>query len=290
MKRFSVIVPYLNTPTINETIQSLINQSFPKPRFEILVVGLDNIQKITEQVGFRFIETPKPFSPAESRNLGASLAEGEFLVFIDADCIADDDMLFVLDKVITDNNYTMVGGGVNPSSNNYWTLADNIAMFHPNLHILYAGKRTTYPSLVLCISREIFFEFGGFNEKYPRPAGEDADLTLRIQEKGVSHGFEPEFQVHHVPPRASLISLLKHGFFQGKYSVKIRRPEPTLKEPRLAKRLILLTFSPAIAGFATIRAFKHLSTWRYIHTFPAVFLSKLAWCFGAATKAKWKTK
>ena len=143
------------------------------------------------------------------------------------------------------------------------------------------------PSLNLAIRRAVFRQVGGFNERYPRAAGEDADLSLRLRQHGHVLWFEPRAAVRHIPPRHRLTDLLRHAYYQGQYSVKVN--------PRYADsaglpwpwrtRIGLLAGAPLLAAGATLRLFWAPAARRYWFTMPAILLAKLGWCVGAARHA-----
>ncbi len=287
--KLSVIIPNLNTPVIDKTINSLIAQSLNPDCFEIIVVGKDDFNVMTPNSRIQFDVTERPYSPAEARNRGVRQASGDFIVFLDADCICPPDWLAILYKLIENRDFDMIGGGVCTPRNNYWTLADNLSMFHEFMVWQPACYRSTFPSLNLSIRRSAFNSVRGFDESYPVPSGEDFELTERLTRAGYQGWFEPSFWIYHEPPRHSLSHLLRHGFFQGKYSTKIRYPNRPGSFPAwLRSPWVLRFFSLIIALIGTIKIFAQPHHWKFLLTFPGIFASKVAWCFGAATKPDWK--
>jgi GT2 family glycosyltransferase len=284
--RFSVVIPNLHSPTIDRTIQSLENQSFDPERFEIIVVGMDRFGLVSTDGQVFFDASDRPLSPARARNRGAALAKGEILVFIDADCEARKDWLAVLDERLQDPQVAVVGGGIEFDTRSYWRLADNLSMFYEYLTLHPPGDRGQLPSLNLAIRRCAFEETGGFDaERYPRPAGEDSDLTIRLRQRGYDLNFEPRAVVYHNPTRKSLPDLLRHGYYQGKYSTKVDRryagEEGLAGIFRTRPGLVLL--SPLLSVGVTLRIFIRYPYLRqYWRAAPAVWLAKLAWCLGAA--------
>ncbi len=287
--KFSVIIPNLNTPVIDKTINSLIAQSLTTDLFEIIVVGRDDIHALSPNPRVHFDETERPYSPAEARNRGAQQARGDFLVFLDADCIAPPDWLKTLDQFLATRQFDVIGGSICTATNNYWTLADNLSMFHEFMVWQPAGQKSSFPSLNLAIRRSAFEAIGGFDQTYPVPAGEDADLTERLTKAGHVGWFEPTFWILHAPPRNSFRHLLKHGFMQGKYSPKIRRPDSPGSFPDwLRQPWALRLLSPLLAMGVALKIFIQPKYWKFIYTLPAIFASKIAWCFGAASKPDWR--
>ena len=271
---------------IDRTIASLERQLYDAARFEVIVVGMDRFGLVQEGGQVRFDRSDRPLAPAAARNRGAAQAQGEILAFIDADCRAAPGWLAALDRRLGDPRVTVVGGGVEFDTTHYWRLADNLSMFYEYMALHPPGERGQLPSLNLAVRRSAFEAVGGFDERYPRPAGEDSDFTIRLKRAGYCLAFEPGAVVHHDPPRKSLADLVRHGFYQGKFSTKVDAryaKEEGLPFP-FGTRPGLVIFSPVLAGAITFRIF---SRYPYLRRFwltsPAIFLAKLAWCFGAAT-------
>ncbi|MBS1250300.1 MAG: putative mycofactocin biosynthesis glycosyltransferase MftF [Chloroflexi bacterium] len=284
---FSIIIPTLNAPFLGKTLTSLQEQTLGPKAFEVIVVGLDEAGIVQEFKDIRFLSNGEPLSPARARNWGSEAAQGEILAFLDADCTASPAWLSTLVERFQDPKVTVVGGGVEIPPANYWTLADNLSMFHAYLAEHPPGTRPMLPSLNLAIRKSTFEAVGGFDERYPRPAGEDADLSLRLRRSGHTLYFEPCAKVTHHPPRHTLSALLRHAFYQGKYSIKVdpRYPEEGLP-PLIRSRLGVLFTSPVLAAGATHRIFRHTFLKKYWPTAPAIWLAKLAWCGGAAWRPK----
>ncbi|MCZ7602517.1 MAG: glycosyltransferase [Melioribacteraceae bacterium] len=99
---FSVIVPtYNRSNEINELLNSLVNQTLDDSLFEVIIVddgSTDNTDKVVNNVidnssiNLRFLKQDHK-GPGEARNLGMKEANGEYLLFIDSDCIADENWL-----------------------------------------------------------------------------------------------------------------------------------------------------------------------------------------------------
>jgi glycosyltransferase involved in cell wall biosynthesis len=280
-----VVVPILNPPSISNLITSLENQLFDRNQYEVIIVGMDAYQRVHTSDLVLFDHCRRPLSPAEARNRGAALSRGEIIVFTDADCVADNEWLKILAERFADKHVTVVGGGIEFSENNYWTLADNISMFYEYLTSSPPGQRQQLPSLNLAIRHNVFTQVTGFDERYPMASGEDADLTIRLRRSGHILHFEPRAIIRHEPTRNRLIDMLHHAYYQGKYSTKVdpryahEEGIPTL----IRSRIGLLLLAPIIAAMGSYRVFSsnsHLS--RYWHTLPAIYFSKFFWSLGAA--------
>jgi glycosyltransferase involved in cell wall biosynthesis len=99
---FTVIVPTFNRrDEVIELLDSLNRQSINNDLFEIIIVddgSIDDTESIVtdiitdSQLNIRFLKQDHK-GPGEARNLGMSNAQGEYFVFIDSDCIADENWL-----------------------------------------------------------------------------------------------------------------------------------------------------------------------------------------------------
>lgn len=282
--KLSVIIPNLHSPIIDQTIQSLLDQE-TSCTFEIVVVGMDRF-KIVESFGpqVTFLKTENPTPPAIARNLGVSVATGDLLLFIDADCIAAsnwiEEHLRVHKKSMPN---VVVGGGVVFPKGHYLTLADNVSSFHEFMLHIPSGEKDFLPSLNLSIPRKVFEMVGGFNPDYPYPAGEDTDLTMRIKKEDVPLLFNPRAIITHLPRRHTFADLFKHAYRFGKYSIKADPTQWDILYVPFPLRHWLLTvlFSPILAMSVILKmVFKESLPFEYWHTLPVIYFLKISWCIG----------
>lgn len=106
---FSVIVPtYNRADEIIELLDSFEKQSIPKMDFEVIIVddgSTDNTEKIindyiaNQKINISFIKQNHK-GPGEARNLGMQNAKGNYFLFIDSDCIADENWLLAYKDAI----------------------------------------------------------------------------------------------------------------------------------------------------------------------------------------------
>ena len=288
--QISIVIPNLHSPIIDQTLDSIRKQMFELGQVEVIVVGRDRHGLVHEDDLVRLIDTGHPVAPAVARNLGLSQAAGEIVAFTDADCIAHPywvaNLMAAYDE---EQDRTIVGGSVAFGADNYWTLADNISTFYRFLPSRAPGERLHLPSLNFSARRQVLEAVGGFDERYPRPTGEDTDLCLRLRRAGHSLYFEPRAVVYHHPPRQSLSALLRHARDFGRYTPRMR-PEygDLLDLPAFLRQpALVLALSPALATGVTARIFvADAELRRYWRTAPAIFLAKLAWCVGAAQQTR----
>ncbi|HIP72902.1 MAG TPA: glycosyltransferase [Anaerolineae bacterium] len=283
--RISIIIPSLNSHQVAQTLDALHGQQFDLAQVEVLVVGLDKKGLVKTDDLVKFLDTKTPVSPAVARNIGIRAATGDVLCFTDADCIPKRDWLEKITKPLQNADIFVIGGGVAFVSDNYWTLCDNLGWFYPFLATSPAGIRSLLPSLNLCVRRNVIETVGLFDESYPKPAGEDSEWTTRMRLAGFTLYFEPTAVVTHSPNRSDIRALWQHGYNYGRYSIKIRPDYINfLKTPIYLRKWWLVLLLAPLMAFQTSSQIvtKNISLRYYSYTWPGIFLSKMAWCWGAA--------
>ena len=277
----SVIIPNLHSPMIDQTIESVLAQN-TEQSFEIIVVGMDKFSLVEKFPEVHFIKTPKPVGAAEARNIGIRAAQGEWLLFIDSDCIADESWLEYLEQAFKEG-WEVVGGGVKTPEEPFLVLVYNLSMFHAQL---FTQKRKTVsflPTLNLAVKREVIEKVGYLDETLLR--GQDADWTLRMTLAGYKLLFEPHAAILHVPDRTDFEKLREYFLKSGYYMIEVRHRYPEIyRVSGLFKNAAFYKlFAPLIAALTTIKIYLQTREVRvHYKTVPGIYLLKLAWCQGAA--------
>ena len=124
IRTVSIVIPtYNRAEIIGQTIESCLNQTYPKDKFEIIIAdnnSTDNTREVIEDWQKKsdipivyFFESRQGAHFA--RNSAAKITKSEILYFTDDDMIADKNMLVNLIKVFDlDYNIAVVGGKVLP--------------------------------------------------------------------------------------------------------------------------------------------------------------------------------
>jgi GT2 family glycosyltransferase len=232
-----------------------------------------------------FLPTQQPVTAPVARNIGIRQSTGLYLAFIDADCIAEPHWLEFLLRAQF-GGHSVVGGAVSLEATPYWRLCYNITMFHEFLDSASVGERKNMGTLNFCVSREVVDKVGLMDERLAR--GQDTEWTLRMRHHGYSLHFVPDAVIKHRPAVASLSKILRTWYRSGFFNASVRQvyrelisPPPFYQWP-----LVLRLLSPVIGFGVTLRIFaRNPKLWRYLHTFPVIFLSKVAWCLGATQHA-----
>lgn len=180
----SVIVPALNEQThIARALQSVAEQQYPLDRVECVVVdngSRDATADLVENLARNWADAPVDMPPvrlalepnrgtARAKNLGATLARGNVLVFLDADSTLEP---AVLQTVASAWRNGSPGGSirVKAASNNFCD--------RTFFNTLEFGKRLfDIHSQMVYLDRELFQRLGGFNCELQ--LAEDLDLMRR---------------------------------------------------------------------------------------------------------------
>jgi len=281
--KISVIIPVYNgEKTISKCIESLLNQA-KKPE-EIIVVDDGSTDKTRDMVrkfrGVVLLEQEHK-GPAAARNLGAKKAQGDILLFTDADCSADENWILEMAKPFEKKEITGVQG-------RYKTHQKGVMARFVQLEIEDRYDRMRKRRFIDFIGsysagyrKREFMQFGGFDESFPTASGEDPELSFKLAKTGHKMVFNDNAVVYHNHVD-SLSAYLRQKFWRAYWRVLLYRKHPAKMAgesytPQILKfqiiTLCLLVLSLAVspltayyAYFATLFAILLL-----LSTFPLAF-------------------
>ena len=278
--KISVIIPNLHSPIIDQTLESVLAQEIDMP-YEVIVVGQDKYNLVERFKEVQLIKTPKPVGAAEARNIGISQAQGQWLFFIDSDCIAQPGWMQALVEEF-EAGWQVVGGGVTTPEEPFWLLVYNLSMFYGELASQPQRVRKFMPTLNLAVHRNVIEEVGLLNEDLPR--GQDIEWTSRMTLAEYKLLFKPQASIQHIPERKNFASLREYVRKSGYYMIQVRNRYPEIfNTPSILKNpLYWRLLAPFIAGAITIKIFIQTREvrqhWRIL---PYIYLQKFSWCRGA---------
>src|SRR3954453_17896900 len=179
--RLTVIIPATDQPPALEAALAAIRAAELPPE-EIIVV-----------------DEPDRLGPAAARNLGARDAQGDVLVFVDAD-VAVDPLVFrrVRAHFEADRGLTAVFGAYDDDPSDPSVVSSFRNLLHHHVHRGSAGHALTFWSGIGAVRRDAFLEVGGFDEHYERASIEDIELGGRLSERGREILLDPQIQGKHL--------------------------------------------------------------------------------------------
>lgn len=201
--RFSLIVACPGDSTVlRRLIEALTHQTYRN--FE--VIFLPDRLLVRPEVNYRFrILATGAVRPARKRNMGAAIATGDVLVFIDDDAYPREDWLATAAARFTDSAIHALGGpGLTPPEDPPAAQLSGAIFASPlvsgNFRCRYfiqgpLRRVEDFPSCNLFVRRAIFEEIRGFREDFW--PGEDTLLCADIQRQGYTLWYEPRAVVYH---------------------------------------------------------------------------------------------
>lgn len=187
----------------------------PQPT-EIIIVANGDTQsfgRLAEEMGTSVLNIPEAVGPAQARNLGAKEANGEILLFIDADVTIQNDAISqVIDFFQDHPEIAAVFGSYDdePFETNFLSQYKNL--LHHYVHQTGNEEATTFWAGCGAIRRDVFLKIGGFDESYRHPCIEDIELGYRLKKAGYRIRLLKSLQVKHLK-HWTPFSLLKADIF-----------------------------------------------------------------------------
>jgi GT2 family glycosyltransferase len=182
ISNFSVVIPTCARPEVlrlclerlHPLIQNInrccyeviVSDDRPSESTRAMIVRLDPLIKYTAGPGR---------GPAANRNHGASQARGDWLVFLDDDCVPEPGLLNAYqDRILHGESSRVLEGRISALGER--TSIDQEAPINEQGGLLWSCN--------FCIKKELFVQMGGFDEMFTGPAMEDVDMRERLRTRG----------------------------------------------------------------------------------------------------------
>ena len=266
--RISIVVTCFNAvETIGECIRSLTTQDYSN--IEVILVDAGStdgtpshaLKAAGHRASFKLIVDESASTPARGRNVGAKVADGDFLAFTDSDCIAEPDWI---SSLLSPENWKQDVGAVGGK-----TVFTDIPQERGMLSALHGALGTrlgsagsieffeskhpadakSLPSCNAMYSTKVFKLSGGFDESLRYC--EDSCLNARIRRGGLRLGYTPKAVIHH-KHRNSIGQFVRWMFDYGMgRGVAMKRDRGAITFPTL----LLVPVSLALLGLAIWQVF-----------------------------------
>jgi glycosyltransferase involved in cell wall biosynthesis/peptidoglycan/xylan/chitin deacetylase (PgdA/CDA1 family) len=236
MKISVVITTYNRKDSLERSLRSLAEQTFPVEEFEVVVVadgcsdGTDEyLRSYKPAHGYRAVIQENQ-GQAAAQNVGIAAATGEIVILMDDDCICDPGLVAAHYAAHRNGNRVVVIGAVQPHPHTpQGTPGDlkrqlEIAEFE---RLKVGGARRS--DLMLCanssIARKAALEFP-FDTAYKRM--HDVEAGLRLWNSGFRPQFLPDAVMYELSTK-SVASVLSDARHQGRYEVLLTQKHPEFK-------------------------------------------------------------
>jgi GT2 family glycosyltransferase len=199
MMKLSVIIPTCDrVDRLKECLRRIAGAD------EIVVADDSQMTETREFVqrdykNIRWVQGPRK-GPAANRNRGAQASSGDWLVFIDDDCLPGENWLSEIRKA-TNGCDVVEGKTVCPDKTN-----------HPFEDVVENLTGDLLWSCNLAVSRSLFERLGGFDEDFLIAGGEDLELALRLRMSKSRIHFASDAIVYHPVRRLSFVGLVDKVF------------------------------------------------------------------------------
>lgn len=260
----SVIVPVYNGASkIERCIQALLSQSYPKDRYEIIIVdnnSSDGTAAIVKELPVIYLLEDQKQTSYAARNKGITRSKGSIIAFTDGDCMVSEDWLAKGVEGFDSDAVGVVAGGIfSAEPRNYverylserGTLSQEITIKHKFLP--YGQTANVF------FRMEVFQKIGLFESDWV--GGGDAELCWRMQvETDYELKYVPESSVLH-EHRSRLSSMCEQKFRWGIGATICYRKYRNHMNPRKVKEtladflMLFRFFCQSILGF--VRGFKY---------------------------------
>ena len=209
----SIIIPIYGQ--IDYTLQCLfsIASNQPQAAFEVIIIddcSPDNsVEVLTNVKSIRLIRNAENQGFIRSCNTGASVAQGEYLYFLNNDTEVTSGWLDELlrtfqefpgtglagSKLIYPDGRLQEAGGIIWQDGSAWNFGHSQ---DPLLPIYNYAREVDYCSgASIMVPKVLFEELGGFDEQYLPAYCEDSDLALKIRDQGYRVIYQPLSTVIH---------------------------------------------------------------------------------------------
>ncbi len=219
MKKFSYIVPMYNSALyVERALLAITSVDHGDESFELIAVDNGSSDKTLEIANkyCTLVLVEPGVTISTLRNIGAHHASGEYLIFIDSDCVISQDWFDSLLLCIQRYpGFGVIGGYYGVGDNPTWVEQIWVAL-KKNI----SGRVSFLSAGTMVIKKKIFVSLKGFDPDLS--TGEDWDLCYRSRKKGLDVICCPELSVRHLGNVKTLKQIVEKERWYGKGMFNLR--------------------------------------------------------------------
>jgi mycofactocin system glycosyltransferase len=240
----TVIIPVKDRRVeLAHCLESLFAQNYPGDAFDVIVIddgSGDGTGDLARRYPCRVLSLEKSMGQSYCRNLGAKIADGDVLAFIDSDCVAEKNWLREIVTYFQWKRIGAVAGYVDgyfeeTGLDRYEKVFSPLRMGEYVLYGSDTGSTFYAPTCNLLVRKDVYIKNGGIRDDMH--VGEDVDFCWRMRSGGHDLLYVPRGPVKH-KHRNTLGKMLKRRCDYGTSEAMLHalHPEKTkvLQAPPLA--------------------------------------------------------
>ncbi len=258
--RLSVVVPAYNcAEQLQECLTAILEQA--DERTQVIVAddaSSDTTASVAQGMGVEVVRLTKNSGPAAARNKGVTKANGDILLFVDADVVIAP---HVLERVIkgfeSDPDLGALFGSYDTEPRAKGVISQYRNLLHHIMHQTASEDARTFWSGLGAIRREVFLKAWGFDtKKFPKPSIEDIELGYRLRNTGHKIRLDKGLQGTHLK-HWGFMNMVKTDIFDRAYpwaylilqTGKVANDLNVSADQRLSVLLTPLVFLGLVLGF-----------------------------------------
>jgi glycosyltransferase involved in cell wall biosynthesis len=217
----SVIIPAHNEQEfITGCIASVFNCGHPRGLLEIVVVdhsSTDATETLANRAGATVVQLTGG-KIGRVRNTGLQAARGEFVAFVDGDCLVPTTWLQSAIRILeSDSRIGAVGGPCLSPNTGSW-VERSLAPCRARPGIVKPAKTLATSSFIARAA--LLKEMGQFDESLN--SGEDDDISNRIRQRGLALAWASDCHIVHNGFPRTLLEVLKKEIWHGSNHIEVR--------------------------------------------------------------------
>lgn len=210
----SIVIPVYNKfPLTVQCLASLHENVSSEISYEVIVVdnnSTDASKNLSRVKGLVYIRNQENLGFVGGCNRGVEAAKGQYIVFLNNDASVEPGWLenlvstiesypnagLVGSKILYPDGRLQEAGGIIYKDGTGCNYGKND---HPDRYQYNFVREVDYCSgASIIIKKDLFDEFGGFDELYAPAYYEDTDLAFKVREKGLKVIYQPESVIYHI--------------------------------------------------------------------------------------------